>query len=50
MATQIINTAKEIMSEDKHLGVFVHMDAPDWITAFYLKNDMVVSYEMNFKE
>ena len=50
MATQIINTAKELMSEDKHLGVFVHADAPDWITAFYLKNNMVVSYEMNFSE
>lgn len=50
MATQIINTAKELMGEDKHLGVFVHMDAPDWITKFYLDNDMVVSYEMNFSE
>lgn len=50
MATQIIQQAKELMSESKHLGVFVHMDAPDWITKFYLDNGMIVSYEMSFNE
>lgn len=50
MATQIIQQAKELMREGKHLVAYVHMDAPDWITKFYLKNDIVVAYEMNFNE
>lgn len=50
MATQLIEKAYKYVKSDHNMNVNVYLDAEQWLINFYRKNNILISYVIDFKE